>query len=78
RYLDELNNDALLSPNTAIHGLHDSVVLREYQQEGVAWLNFLKRNQLGGILADDMGLGKTLQVIAYLASSYNTPQAGPT
>ncbi|MGB1302045.1 MAG: DEAD/DEAH box helicase, partial [Pseudoalteromonas tetraodonis] len=78
RYLEELNNDALLSPNTAIHGLHDSVVLREYQQEGVAWLNFLKRNQLGGILADDMGLGKTLQVIAYLASSYNTPQAGPT
>ncbi|MFP3374459.1 SNF2-related protein, partial [Pseudomonas sp. SIMBA_068] len=45
---------------------------------GVDWLSFLKRHKLGGILADDMGLGKTLQVIAFLTSTYNRPQAGPT
>lgn len=40
--------------------------LRSYQQTGLAWLQFLSRNQLGGILADDMGLGKTLQTIAHI------------
>lgn len=78
RYLEELNSNDQSRPTTLIQGLNDSVVLREYQQQGVAWLNFLKRHQLGGILADDMGLGKTLQVIAYLTSSYNNAQAGPT
>ena len=40
-----------------------SATLRPYQQEGLDWLVFLYRNQLGGILADDMGLGKTLQTL---------------
>ena len=44
-------------PKVSLHGLNDSVTLREYQQQGVDWLSFLKRHQLGGILADDMGLG---------------------
>ncbi len=38
--------------------------LRPYQIEGVAWLGFLQKAELGGILADDMGLGKTLQTLA--------------
>ena len=38
--------------------------LRHYQQEGLDWLAFLHRNELGGILADDMGLGKTIQTLA--------------
>jgi superfamily II DNA or RNA helicase len=38
--------------------------LRPYQQEGLDWLAFLHRNELGGILADDMGLGKTVQTLA--------------
>ncbi len=38
--------------------------LRHYQQEGLDWLAFLHRHQLGGILADDMGLGKTVQTLA--------------
>ncbi len=42
--------------------------LRTYQKKGVAWLNFLQRNNWGGILADDMGLGKTIQAIALLQS----------
>ncbi len=38
--------------------------LRPYQQQGLSWLAYLWRHQLGGILADDMGLGKTLQCLA--------------
>lgn len=41
-------------------------VLRPYQKQGVAWLQFLRRNGFGGILADEMGLGKTLQALAHL------------
>ena len=37
--------------------------LRHYQNQGVAWLQFLKRSGMGGILADDMGLGKTIQAL---------------
>ncbi|MBR5204057.1 MAG: DEAD/DEAH box helicase family protein [Bacteroidaceae bacterium] len=44
--------------------------LRNYQQEGVKWINYLYENNLGGCLADDMGLGKTLQTIAMLARIY--------
>ncbi len=40
--------------------------LRTYQTEGVAWLQFLRENNLGGILADDMGLGKTLQALTHI------------
>lgn len=38
--------------------------LRHYQQDGLNWLQFLRRFGLGGILADDMGLGKTVQTLA--------------
>jgi superfamily II DNA or RNA helicase len=40
--------------------------LRHYQEHGVAWLQYLRANDLSGILADDMGLGKTAQVLAHL------------
>ncbi|HTM19146.1 MAG TPA: DEAD/DEAH box helicase, partial [Kofleriaceae bacterium] len=40
--------------------------LRDYQREGLGWLNFLVRFGFGGCLADDMGLGKTVQVLALL------------
>lgn len=38
-------------------------VLRGYQNEGIHWMDRLRRMHLNGILADDMGLGKTLQAI---------------
>lgn len=44
--------------------------LRDYQKEGIKWINYLYENKLGGCLADDMGLGKTLQTIAMLAHIY--------
>ena len=40
--------------------------LREYQQKGLNWLQFLREYRFGGILADDMGLGKTVQTLAHL------------
>lgn len=39
---------------------------RNYQVEGVRWLDRLRNMHLNGILADDMGLGKTLQAITTL------------
>ena len=55
------------------NGLDDAPVplgfhatLRDYQQQGINWLQFLRRNHLGGILADDMGLGKTIQTLAHI------------
>ncbi|MCI5066448.1 DEAD/DEAH box helicase [bacterium] len=40
--------------------------LRTYQNDGISWMNFLHRYELGGILADEMGLGKTVQTLAFL------------
>ncbi|QMU28058.1 DEAD/DEAH box helicase [Adhaeribacter radiodurans] len=51
--------------------------LRDYQKEGLKWLNFLDQFNFGGCLADDMGLGKTIQVLAFILlqrekSKFNT------
>lgn len=40
--------------------------MRNYQTDGLNWLNFLQTAGLGGCLADDMGLGKTIQTLAML------------
>ncbi|WP_207420796.1 DEAD/DEAH box helicase [Desertivirga brevis] len=40
--------------------------LRDYQRQGLNWLNFLDDLNFGACLADDMGLGKTVQVLALL------------
>ncbi|MBE9464395.1 DEAD/DEAH box helicase [Dyadobacter subterraneus] len=45
--------------------------LREYQKDGLNWLNFLDEFGFGGCLADDMGLGKTVQIIAFILSQRN-------
>ena len=52
--------------------------LRPYQQDGFAWLAFLWKHRLGGILADDMGLGKTLQCLAMISHArQRDPAADP-
>ena len=40
--------------------------LRDYQRDGLNWMQFLSQMRLGGILADDMGLGKTVQALAHI------------
>ena len=54
----------LVKKQLAPAGLH--ATLRPYQEEGLAWLQGLVAEGIGGVLADDMGLGKTLQTIAHL------------
>jgi len=53
--------------------------LRPYQQRGLAWLSFLGKLGLGGVLADDMGLGKSPQTLALLQAERDAGlRAGPT
>ncbi len=40
--------------------------LRDYQKQGVVWMNEHAKKNSGCILADDMGLGKTLQTLCVL------------
>lgn len=46
-------------------------LLRNYQIEGIRWLDRLRNMHLNGILADDMGLGKTLQAITTLTQYHH-------
>ncbi len=43
-----------------------NATLRDYQRDGLNWLQFLREYGFNGILADDMGLGKTVQTLAHL------------
>ncbi|KXS21461.1 hypothetical protein M427DRAFT_130252 [Gonapodya prolifera JEL478] len=53
-------------------------LLRDYQLDGVEWLQMIWENGLNGILADEMGLGKTIQTISFLAwMKEKIPTAGP-
>ena len=63
--IDAVNSFAAIVPLPAPADFN--ATLRPYQQEGLGWLQFLRRTSLGGILADDMGLGKTVQTLAHLA-----------
>ena len=53
-----------IPPVAAPSGL--KATLRPYQEDGLAWLQFLSSCGLSGVLADDMGLGKTLQALAHI------------
>ena len=54
-----------------LHTTGVNAKLRNYQKEGVKWINYLYENNFGGCLADDMGLGKTLQTITQLVRVYS-------
>jgi SNF2 family DNA or RNA helicase len=60
----KLDGFAGIVPVAAPAGLR--ATLRAYQQEGLAWMQFLREYGFGGILADDMGLGKTIQALAHV------------
>lgn len=55
-----------IDPKTEPRGFKGE--LRNYQQDGLGWMQFLTQFRFGGCLADDMGLGKTVQVLALLQS----------
>lgn len=60
-------DDSSITPKS----LSQDVKLRQYQQEGFAWLDFMSKHGIGCLLADEMGLGKTLQIIALLCAHCN-------
>jgi len=70
-FLKRLDLDLFQPPQKVVVGDLFHGTLRPYQQAGVEWLTFLRKNRFHGILADDMGLGKTVQVLAYLATEDN-------
>lgn len=51
--------------------------LRDYQRQGLGWMEFLRRFSFGGCLADDMGVGKTAQVLALLETRRELRGAEP-
>jgi SNF2 family DNA or RNA helicase len=60
--LTELNHSF-----SQIGNLNSNIELKEHQVEGIAWLQTLHKENLGGcLLADDMGLGKTLQLLYFI------------
>jgi len=63
-WLDRIRSAKTVEAVPVPEGL--GLTLRPYQQEGLSWLQHLRKHELGGILADDMGLGKTAQTLAHL------------
>ncbi|MEA3543620.1 MAG: DEAD/DEAH box helicase [Thermodesulfobacteriota bacterium] len=61
---EKLNNFKGIQPVAAPDDL--TAELRDYQLQGLAWLQFLREYHFNGILADDMGLGKTIQTLSHL------------
>jgi len=61
RQLVDIGNVPVCDPPETLQ-----VELRDYQREGLSWMQFLRRTGLAGILADDMGLGKTVQALAHI------------
>lgn len=60
----KLKKEGAPRPLSAPEGL--GITLRNYQLDGLAWMQYLREQHLGGILADEMGLGKTAQALAHV------------
>ncbi|KAL6944514.1 hypothetical protein ACO0RG_001251 [Hanseniaspora osmophila] len=67
---DELNfqNPSTLGDSTLEQPKILACTLKEYQLNGLRWLNSIYSMGMNGILADEMGLGKTVQSISMLAN----------
>ncbi|MBX9573670.1 MAG: DEAD/DEAH box helicase [Candidatus Obscuribacterales bacterium] len=59
--LRQLQSPPIVDPPREFNG-----TLRQYQKQGLSWMQFLAEFDLGGIIADDMGLGKTIQILAHI------------
>jgi superfamily II DNA or RNA helicase len=71
---DRLRNFDRILPSPQPGGFNGQ--LRHYQEEGLAWMLFLRELGFGGCLADDMGLGKTAQVLALLEIRRQSRESG--
>lgn len=70
-FIESINKDSKqdIEAVLEIEGL--KAELRDYQKEGLLWLQNKKEKGLFGILADDMGLGKTIQTISFILNNKN-------
>ncbi len=75
RLKQELEQSVDLEPASPPSGFNGE--LRDYQREGLAWLQRIGRLGFGACLADDMGLGKTVQVLALLLSKNQSSERPP-
>ncbi|MEA2061380.1 MAG: DEAD/DEAH box helicase [Thermodesulfobacteriota bacterium] len=66
----QTQSDPLLAPPSTLNA-----ELRNYQLDGINWMNCLSDWGVGACLADDMGIGKTMQALAMLIK--HAPQ-GPS
>ncbi len=73
--LERLSDKNAIEPLATPEGF--TGVLRPYQEKGFAWLEFLRRWELGACLADDMGLGKTIQTLALVERERNQGEDRP-
>jgi len=71
----ELATISGIAPVSAASGFNAQ--LRDYQEQGLGWLQFIARFGLGGILADEMGLGKTVQALAHIHLQKHNGHSGP-
>ncbi len=61
----QMNTQQIKAPE--LREIEFAGTLRNYQEEGVDWLDAMLNQSLNVILADEMGLGKTVQILALLA-----------
>lgn len=66
---EKVRNFTEVEPVSTPKGL--TATLRNYQLQGVSYLNFLSEYGFGGILADEMGLGKTIQTLSFIQHMVN-------
>jgi len=62
-------NEILLRPQKIVPGANFTGELREFQQEGLAFMLHNRRS----LLADEMGLGKTVQALAFMSETNSYP-----
>eukprot|EP00792_Barthelona_sp_PAP020_P007551 TRINITY_DN3149_c6_g8_i1.p1 TRINITY_DN3149_c6_g8~~TRINITY_DN3149_c6_g8_i1.p1 ORF type:complete len:1799 (-),score=428.36 TRINITY_DN3149_c6_g8_i1:49-5445(-) len=76
KILGSLLNPSLLAqkPLKLLFDFNTPVTLRNYQVEGIKWLDFLRGFGMSGALCDDMGLGKTLQALSIVAHTHTLYQ----
>ncbi len=67
RFRQQLLNFQMRDSRALPEELRQGLSVRDYQRHGYAWLAFLKRYALPGLLADELGLGKTLQMLLAIA-----------
>lgn len=66
--VDLLTGDVEVTEPAVVENFHFDGTLRNYQKQGVSFMQYLVDRNFNPLLADEMGLGKTVQLLALLSS----------